>query len=147
MFKTIFWYKIVFWICECVLWIHKGFIVVEKKVSNGGIIALWYIKVIELYLYKVLYRSTISNTATYYTKFRHIDIKTNPNSGVSRGLDRIHFFWLARIGAGQSPDPQLRYHWDTNHFLHFTAHHLSINWYPKKLNHPVFKSYAAYYAT
>ena len=47
---------------------------------------------IELYLYKVLYSSTISNIATYYTKFRRIDIKMNPNSGVSRGLDRIHFF-------------------------------------------------------
>ena len=34
MFKTGFEYKITFWICELVLWIHKGYCVVKNIVWN-----------------------------------------------------------------------------------------------------------------
>ena len=37
-FETLFDYKIAWWICECVLWIHKGDVVVKQT----GIKALWY---------------------------------------------------------------------------------------------------------
>ena len=42
----IFYYKITFWICVSVLWLHKGYYVVIKLVWNLCIKAFWYIKII-----------------------------------------------------------------------------------------------------
>ena len=36
--KTGFWYKNApIWICVCVLWIHNGYFIVKKMVSNPSI--------------------------------------------------------------------------------------------------------------
>ena len=45
-FKLVFEYKITFWICVLVLWIHKGYCVVKKLMWNLRIKAFWYTKII-----------------------------------------------------------------------------------------------------
>ena len=43
-----FYYKIIFWINVCVLWIHKDNFIVEKLVWNIDIKVFWYTKLIML---------------------------------------------------------------------------------------------------
>ena len=43
--KLVFEYKIAFWIYVIVMWIHKGYFVVEKLVWNVRIKAFWYTKI------------------------------------------------------------------------------------------------------
>ena len=47
--KPVFDYKITFWICVFVMWIHKGYFVVKKLVWNICIKVFWYAQII-LYL-------------------------------------------------------------------------------------------------
>ena len=44
--KPVFEYKIIFWICVLVLWIHRGFCEVKKLVWNVRIKAFWYIEIV-----------------------------------------------------------------------------------------------------
>ena len=52
--KSVFEYKITFWICVLVLWIHKGYCVVKKLVWNVPIKAFWYTKLFVLHQKLVL---------------------------------------------------------------------------------------------
>jgi hypothetical protein len=46
--KPVFEYKITFWICVLVLWMHKGYCVVKELVWNVRIKAFWYTKKIAI---------------------------------------------------------------------------------------------------
>ena len=43
--KSVFEYKMTFWICVLVLWIHKGYFVVKNLVWNVRIKGFWYTNV------------------------------------------------------------------------------------------------------
>ena len=47
LWSPVFEYKITFWICVLVLWIHKGYCVVKKLVWNVRIKSFWYTKDLE----------------------------------------------------------------------------------------------------
>jgi hypothetical protein len=49
MFKTGFWVQNHLWICVLVLWIHKGYFIVKKRVWKVRIKDFWYTKWCILY--------------------------------------------------------------------------------------------------
>ena len=79
--KPVFEFKITFWICVLMLWIHKGYYAIKKLLWNDRFKAYWYTKYIHKgnFLYfsnstnpKILSLKCIFNTWVWYSSYKSV---------------------------------------------------------------------------
>ena len=110
--KPIFEYKITFWICNLVLWIHKSYCVLKKLVWNVCIKAFWYINnianysvikltktlvvwIINFYYFPIISKGKVNQTIGW--KLVHIPKKLEKTFEFSFKNHLVSYFFYAKF--------------------------------------------------